>query len=95
MFSSDSRWDRHTPDKSYDEQPIDVGAVFLKGKMSPQNFVWKNRKYLIKEITYEWKESRGNQLLHYFSVSDGSNLYLVYFNAQHVCWRLTKVCPLE
>ena len=95
MFSSDSRWDRHTPEQSYYEDPIDVGAIFVKGRLLPQTFVWKQRKYIIKKVTYHWEESRGGQMLHYFTVTDHINLYYIYLNSRYMYWRLTKACPIE
>ena len=95
MFSKDSRWDRHTPDQSQQRDPIDVAAVFEKGKAFPRTFVWQNRKYQIKEVTYHWVENRGGEILHFYTVTDGSNLYQIYLNTKHLYWRLDKVCPLE
>ena len=35
MFSSDSRWDRHTPEQARHEEVIDVGVLFKGGKVIP------------------------------------------------------------
>jgi len=95
MFSSDARWDRHTPDQSREEDKIDVGVIFRHGKMTPKSFIWRRQKYSIKEVTYHWTEDRGGEVLHYFSVTDGVNLYQIYLNNKHMCWRLKRVSPIE
>jgi len=94
MFSNDSRWDRHLPHQSHQEQRIDVGAVFRNGQIFPKCFIWKNRKYRIHEITYHWKEKRGSEVLYYFSVTDSTNLYQIFLNNRYMEWRLSKVCPI-
>ena len=96
MFTSNSRWDRHLPSHSYDhEEPIEVGAIFRAGKIIPKWFTWKDRKYQVKEITFEWKDKRGDDSLHCFSLNDGANIYQVYFNNKLLHWRLVKICPLQ
>ena len=94
MFSRDSRWDRHLPHESREEQPIDVGAVFAKGQVLPRWLIINNRKIQIREITYHWQERRGDQMLFYFSVSDGVNLYKIYLNSKWMGWRLERTTPL-
>jgi hypothetical protein len=94
MFSNDSRWDRHLPYQSREAEAIDVGVIFRKGQILPKTFVWKDRKYQVKEITYHWKDARGAEVLHYFAVSDGVNIYQIYLNSKYMHWRLEKVCPI-
>ena len=94
MFSPDSRWDRHLPHQSYQEDPLEVGVIFQKGKIIPKWFVWKDRRYAIKEITYQWQDHRGGETLHFFSVSDGINIYQIFLNNKHLSWRLAHVCPI-
>ncbi len=94
MFSKDSRWDRQLPHQSYEEEPIEVGAVFKKGQLIPKWFIWQGRHYPVKTITYEWQDQRGDQTLRYFSVSDGVNLYQIYLNNKYLNWRLVRVSAL-
>ncbi len=93
MFSNDSRWDRHTPDQSREEDVIEVGVIFRKNKIIPTCFVWRHEKYVIEEITYYWQERRGGYILHFFSVTHHSNVYQIYLHNIHMCWRLKDVCP--
>jgi len=94
MFNPHARWDRHLP---YDEQEadvIEVGVIFKQGKILPSWFVWKDRKYTIQEITYHWTDKHGDEVFHFFSVTDGANLYQIYLNNKFMHWRLAKTCPL-
>ncbi len=95
MFSRNARWDRHLPHESHHEKSIEVGVIFKNGKLYPRWFIWQSRKYIIKEVTYEWKDKKGDEILHCFSVSDGANLYHIHFNHKWVHWRLKKICPIE
>ena len=95
MFSSDSRWDRHTPEQDRHEEKIDVAVVFKKGKTIPKSFVWKSRRYDVKEVTYHWEERRGADTLHFYTVTDNTNLYKICLNTRHLNWRIASVCPLD
>ena len=95
MFNPQARWDRHLPSDSHEEEAIEVGAIFRNGKMFPKWFLWKDRRYSIKEVTYEWQDKRGTEVLFFFAVSDGTNIFQIYFNNRFVHWRLTKVLPPE
>lgn len=70
---------------------IKVGAVFKGDKIIPKWFVWKGRKYEIKEINYYWKERQGIEDLHCFSVTDGVNNYELSFNSKRVVWKLNEI----
>ena len=95
MFSSDSRWDRHTPEQDRNEDVIDVAVVFKKGKAHPKSFVWKSRRVDIREVTYHWQEKRGADLLHFYTVTDNTNLYKIYLNTRYLNWRMASACPIE
>lgn len=95
MFSNDSRWDRHTPDTDREEVPIDVGVLFKQGKTYPKMFVWRGRRYDVKEVTYHWEETRGRSLLHFYTVTAGTAIFQIYFNTKYLYWRLVKACPAE
>lgn len=71
-------------------EPIDVGAVFGKGKVSPKWFLWKRRKYDIKETTFAWKDKEGDALIQYFAVTDGATSFELSLNQQTMMWTLKK-----
>ena len=77
-------------------EPITVGVVYkspkspgFRGKrVKPEWFVWRGREYRIEEITYSWQERKGRELYHYFTVTDGANVYQLAYNAQTLDWIL-------
>lgn len=69
---------------------IKVGAIFKGDKIVPKWFVWEERKYGIKEVSYTWKDKQGIEDLHFFSVSDGTNSYELVFNSKRLTWKLNK-----
>ncbi|MFH1367999.1 MAG: hypothetical protein ABII64_02605 [Elusimicrobiota bacterium] len=71
-------------------EPIDVGAVFGKNKIRPKWFLWKNRKYEIKETTFTWQDREGEANIIFFSVTDGATLFEISLNQKTLAWRLEK-----
>jgi hypothetical protein len=77
-------------------EPIKVGVVFgadcIGGKkIKPVWFIWKERQYRIKEVTYTWTGKEGSASVHYFSVTDGQDLYEIAYNTETVVWKLMAV----
>lgn len=74
------------------DEPISVIASFDPSyKIRPIKFLWGKRTLVIKEITYYWKSSEGKNVLHHFSVTDGSTLYQLTFNPDNLLWRLSSL----
>lgn len=93
MFNPNSRWDRDLPSENENiGEFITVSAVFKKGKIFPQWFKWKGRKYNVEQITYYWKDKKGEENLHYFSVNDRIDTYQICLNDKYLNWKITKVC---
>ena len=98
-FNPKSRWDRHIPEvKEPDNQnpqdlneKIDCLAWFKNGKILPVAFIWNNKEYKIKNITYNWQERRGRELINYFSVNTGTDLYQISFNNTSYSWKIDKI----
>lgn len=92
MFNPNARWDRPMPqdNRSYDE-PIEVEVVFEKGKIMPLWFSFGGIRHEIKEITYRWQDRKGEEVLHYFSVSDGEDLYQIYFSNKSLTWKIKGI----
>jgi len=94
-FSPKARWDRNIPET--DDYPpeelnerIQVLAWFKNGKILPRQFVWNNKNYKIKEITYNWQEHKGREIINCFSVSTGNDLYQISFNNITYGWRINR-----
>jgi len=95
-FNPKARWDRHIPVTS-DSIPetikgkIEVLAWFKSGKIYPRVFIWNNKTYKIKQITYNWQERHGQEVLSCFSVNTGLDLYQISFNNTTLSWHLDKL----
>ena len=94
-FNPKARWDRNIPET--DDYPpdelnerIQVFAWFKNGKILPRLFVWNNRKYKIREVTYKWQEHQGREVINCFTVSTGIDLYQISFNNITYGWRINK-----
>ncbi|MCX5701873.1 MAG: hypothetical protein NTW64_02690 [Candidatus Omnitrophica bacterium] len=95
-FNPKARWDRHIPERpQYNSESlnerIDVLAFFNASKIYPRIFIWNNKKYKIKTITYTWQERKGQKLINFFSVNTGSDLYQISFNNTTFGWKIDKI----
>jgi hypothetical protein len=95
-FNPKARWDRHIPQSSQHDpnllnERIQVLAFFNGGKITPRLFIWNNKKYKIKSITYNWQERQGETTINYFSVDTGFDLYQISFNNTSLGWRIDKI----
>ncbi|MEW6101656.1 MAG: hypothetical protein AB1481_05120 [Candidatus Omnitrophota bacterium] len=97
-FNPKARWDRHIPQKDADHnnpdglsEKIAVMAFFQQAKLYPRLFIWNNKKYKITKVTYNWQERSGREVISYFSVACGFNLYQISFNNSTFSWRLDKI----
>jgi len=95
-FNPKARWDRRIPADSPSDsgclnEKIEVLAFFKAGRAYPRIFFWKHKKYKVKNVTYNWQERRGQEMLNYFSVSTGFDLYQISFNNTTFSWCLDKI----
>ncbi|MCX5698027.1 MAG: hypothetical protein NTU54_08715 [Candidatus Omnitrophica bacterium] len=70
---------------------IEVFALFKAGKIYPQSFNWNNKTYQVQRVTYNWQERCGNQVINYFTLACGNDLYQVSFNNTSLGWSLNKI----
>jgi hypothetical protein len=74
------------------DESIKVGAIFGNGrKIKPVWFLWNRRRYPIREVTYSWVSREGRATIYNFSVTDGSSLYEICYNAETLSWKLLAV----
>jgi hypothetical protein len=57
------------------DQPIDVIAVFQKGRMVPVRFRWDGRVIKIARVTGRWKTSEGKFKIRHFAVIDKNSQF--------------------
>ncbi|RJQ54721.1 MAG: hypothetical protein C4526_04890 [Nitrospiraceae bacterium] len=60
-------------------------------RVRPVRFKWSGKTFEVKEITYMWKTSEGQSLVHHFSVTDGKTLYELSFDTSSMIWRIEGV----
>lgn len=74
-------------------EPIEVAAVFAQGKIRPFAFLWNKRKYHIGRVNLVHLAHQGQNIIHYFSVSDPSatNHYQISFDTGSLHWTLTEL----
>jgi len=71
---------------------IRVGAIFGPGpRIRPVWFDWKRQKHAVQEVTYHWRHLAGTDLLLHYSVTDGTALYELIYNASKQLWLLESV----
>ncbi|MFH2033593.1 MAG: hypothetical protein ABIJ26_02670 [Candidatus Margulisiibacteriota bacterium] len=70
---------------------IKVAVIFENGQTKPRWFVWEGRKYDVQNVCYVWRDKKGDEDLHLFSVTDGTNTYELVFNAAGMTWHLNNV----
>jgi len=95
-FSPKARWDRHIPQNNHDDtgllnERIQVLAFFSASKIYPRMFIWNNKIYKIKAITYNWQERQGTETISSFAVNTGSGLYQISFNNTSYSWKIDKI----
>jgi hypothetical protein len=99
-FNPKARWDRHIPEESNRDPSllnarIQVLAFFSAGKIYPRRFIWNNRLYKVKAITYNWQERQGRETISYFSVDTGFDFYQISFNNTSFSWKIDKIIEVE
>lgn len=72
-------------------EPIEVSAVFIRGRLKPVSFVWDRRHYRIAEITGVYKYYAGEHRCYGYTVRSGIELYEISLNTGDMTWRLEKI----
>jgi len=60
-------------------------------RLQPVVFEWRNRQYRVHDITYVWRENRGDSDVYHYAVSDGANVYELNYEAKTFDWTLSSV----
>jgi hypothetical protein len=73
-------------------ETIDVVASFgLPYRIRPVRFIWNQRLFEVKEVTYSWQTKEGQTRIYHFSISDGRTLYELSFDTVSLLWSLEKL----
>ena len=75
-------------DENQGAETVEVVARFWQGKIIPLYFVLKESRVDISRINYSWADKKGREKVFYFSVSDKSDNYCLFLDAEAMSWRL-------
>jgi hypothetical protein len=67
------------------------GKRTVHERLQPIAFQWRNRQYRVQDITYVWRENRGESDIFHYAVSDGDNVYELDYDSDSFNWTLSKV----
>ena len=71
---------------------ISVVASFgIPYRIKPLRFRWSGRLFDVRDITYTWETKEGRNNVYHFSVTDGSTLYELTFDAYSLIWRIESL----
>jgi hypothetical protein len=90
MFNPEARWDRHLPaDDVLPGEAVDVVAVFKKNGIIPRGFTLRGQTYRIQRIEFAWKERKGREMFHLFSVTDEQQrVHTLCVSRESLVWRI-------
>lgn len=72
-------------------EPIEVAGVYTRSTFLPKKFRWKNREYLIQEITLKSDAKDGGVRTRLYSVLVAKELYRLKFNRENESWILEEI----
>ena len=72
-------------------EPIEVSAVFVRGRLKPVSFMWSRRHHKISGITGVYKYSAGTSVCYGYTVCVGEDLYEISLNTGEMAWRLERI----
>jgi hypothetical protein len=73
-------------------QPIEVMAVFQKGRMVPLRFKWNGRVIKIAKVTGWWRASQGKFRIRHFAVIDENSQFCqISYRERTAEWFLNKI----
>ena len=58
-------------------------------RLRPLMFIWRNREYQVRDITYVWRENQGQSEVYHFTVSDGASIFELAYHAHSLDWKLS------
>jgi hypothetical protein len=70
---------------------VDLLSNHVRGKNYPYMLNWRGRRYMITIVGLHHTTRVGRDLIHIFSVSDGTTSFRLSFNTLTLNWRLLEV----
>ncbi len=73
-------------------ETIDVSAVFLGGHLRPVSFLWRSRKYKVKEVFGRYHDYLGKSKRFNFAVGTGSgDVFEICLDTATMTWELIRI----
>jgi hypothetical protein len=72
-------------------EPIAVAGVYAHGHFQPKKFQWRQRTFVISEVTSAHDFKDGSVRKRRFSALADKNLYLLEFNLTQETWQLEQI----
>ena len=73
------------------DEPVKAGVVFGPEGIKPVWFIWKKRRYEVRDVTMRWQTKEGSATILHLGVTDGANVFELTCNQQTLTWRLAEV----
>ena len=73
-------------------EPIVVAAVFREGRITPRQFLWRGRRYRVKEVLGQYHYHKGIYRQNCYTLRcDTPDIYEVNFDTEDMAWRLERI----
>jgi hypothetical protein len=72
-------------------EPIEVSAVFVRGRLKPVSFMWSRRHYKVSGVTGMYRYFEGSAKCYGYTVQSGEEIYEMVLNTGDMVWHLEKV----
>jgi hypothetical protein len=70
---------------------VDLLSNALTGKVYPWVISWRGRRYTITKVGLHHRVRDGRDLIHIFSVTDGTTFFRLEFNTDTLGWKLIEI----
>ena len=74
-------------------EPITASVLFDHARIRPAWFFWHQRRYLVREVTQQWRTHDGCEVILHLGVTDGTTCFELIFNLHTLVWSLASIAP--
>jgi len=72
-------------------EPVKVSVKFDFDRVFPVAFEWRQKTYTVEKVHLIHSERQGNDVIHYFSVTDSVNFFRLAFFTRDLSWRIEEL----
>jgi hypothetical protein len=73
------------------DEPIQVAGVYAQGKFTPKKFQWRQKPFVISQITSVHDFKDGSVRRRKFAVVAQATVFLLEFNREQESWMLEQI----